>query len=306
MKVNVRELSAKQIKRIEKRMRPGGEAENASQSGFLARREGLIDVIERDERTLAELKITPEQIGDRLESLISQAYRIINLSLRGRVYLTEREVDSMECRGPGVLVEGKFLVAGVAYCGWQECPFESRQGEPCSDMIGSSVDYWIENIVNGRKIEFPGLAIHLIRAHHFFEGSVEYRVDPVEVTLALELEPGKDYSLISESELVWVYAGSTSEGLERLERDGWSRHWSTNESYEDVYRNPDEIAILDDQICFYLRDDRCVSVARSDHFLERAPIIREAEWECREIPKGVQGWIRRERSYVPAQGYEKP
>ena len=56
------------------------------------------------------------------------------------------------------------------------------------------MDCLLQNIDNGLRLFFPGLIIHLIREHNFFEGSLKYRVEPEQIIKLLELEPGHDYT----------------------------------------------------------------------------------------------------------------
>ena len=306
MGIYVRELSSEQIKRIEERMRPGA----MSESGFLGSSDKLIDVVERDERTLKQLGISPKQIADRLESLIRQARRIIELTSRGKLDIELRERKSKVPRRravmmipeePGILVEGKFFVSWRSYGGWQDCPFENLQGEPCPVMSYSTTDFKIEDANKRVRLDFPGLAIHLIRDHHFFEGSVKYRVDPAQAVMILELEPGKDHPPRWETEFVWREGSRTSAGLEKLERDNWKGY----ESFREIVDSPEEIVNLGDQVWLYLRGDMCVCVARSDYCLPQPLTLQGAEWERKEILQGVSGWKRVEHSYVVAQGYER-
>jgi len=85
------------------------------------------------------------------------------------------------------LVNDKFLVISMGTNGYQSCPFDNCTGR-------GSLDYSIINIQNNISMKFSDLTIHLIRDHEFFEGSVEYRVDPISAIRCLDLSPGIDYS----------------------------------------------------------------------------------------------------------------
>jgi|GEM_PF-2048463 len=346
MGIYVRELASEQIKRIEERMRP----EALSESGFLSPQESLIDVIESDERTLDRLGITPKQIGDRLESLIQQAFRIRELDSRGRVrkswlshftslvlqiyrvfimltLTTIFKVDLIYRTASlryiltrlvippkrDVLVEGKFLVSSVSYCGWQDCPFENSQGEPCQEIIYSTTDFSIKNTINQQSIDFPGLAIHLIRDHHFFEGSVKYRVDPEKAIGVLGIKPGVDYAPKYLTEHLWEKDWTASDRWERAERDNLRE----SEHFDEIVTAASEIITLGEQVWIYISGDKCTSVARSDYRLRKPvtiqgadlqpEVIMESELRMKRtlgIPKGITVWNRVKWSYVAAEGYE--
>ncbi|MFX0091869.1 MAG: hypothetical protein ACFFBD_08920 [Candidatus Hodarchaeota archaeon] len=153
---------SQEYKEIQERMRPG----NCSISGFLDKDEDLREVVLRDNKTLEMLNITHNQIADKLESLVT---------------IAQKKWDM----GEEAIVEGKFKIEGRFYRGWQECPFYTFL-KTCPQI---TKDFAIENITTGQKIRFSELIIHLIRDHHFFEGNVYYRLDPVEAIKCLELEP---------------------------------------------------------------------------------------------------------------------
>ena len=48
-------------------------------------------------------------------------------------------------------------------------------------------DFAIVNGVTGLRFAFPILALHMIADHHFFEGNVQYRVDPEAAARTLDL-----------------------------------------------------------------------------------------------------------------------
>jgi hypothetical protein len=157
-------------------MRPG----RFSDAGFLANHERLVDVIAHDMQVVAGLSVTPEQIGDCLQSIADDAFG----TERERVARLNRLVSP-----PGVLVRGRYRVVGTAYLGEQTCPFEDDHGKPCEDLTYACFDFALRDIETGMELSFPGLAIHLIRDHHFFEGTVPYRVDPARAVAILGLCP---------------------------------------------------------------------------------------------------------------------
>jgi hypothetical protein len=176
-RILVQDLPTDAIRRIEERMRPGG----ASHAGFLAVGESLSQVVQRDENTLARVGVTPEQLVSHLRTILEEA--------RDRFLANGR-------KGPrgGIVVRDRYHVYGfdVVVLGHQECPFEDLSGKPCNGHTEDcyrygAQDFAVVNSVNGLKFGFPVLALHLVGDHHFFEGSVEYRVDPLLAARALDL-----------------------------------------------------------------------------------------------------------------------
>jgi hypothetical protein len=80
------------------------------------------------------------------------------------------------------LVDGEFQVFIQQYKGLQECPWG------CEYDLRSSFEFVILNRQSGEYITAPGLIVHLIHAHQFFEGlESPYRVDPAKVVHVLGL-----------------------------------------------------------------------------------------------------------------------
>ena len=98
--------------------------------------------------------------------------------------------------GPGLIVEEGFHVHGAQSRGWQECPLGNLSRPP-----HASRNYWIASCSDHLKL--PGLAIHLIREHSFFEGDVPYRVDPLHAVQVLGLKSGEDYTPPWRTEPAW-------------------------------------------------------------------------------------------------------
>jgi hypothetical protein len=157
------------IEELETRMRPG----QLSQTGFLGPKERLSDVLSSDAKTLQELGLTYEQLATALEELIEKAD---------------------ERRGRPVNYKGKFIVQVEAYTGFQICPFtpDPHSGQCTADggVRFGSLDWKVRNLVTGKEMRGPGLIVHLVRAHHFFEGfESPHRVDPRQLASLLELGP---------------------------------------------------------------------------------------------------------------------
>lgn len=157
-------------------MRPGG----LSVAGFLDEHESLLEVIRRDESTLSGLGIEPEQIAEHLIELLVAA---------------NEEFQALDSRVPpnGLIVNGRYHVYGfdVTVRRFPVCPFETDDGEPCDGHRScdqfTAHDFAIVNGVTGLRFGFPILALHMIADHHFFEGNVQYRVDPEAAARTLDL-----------------------------------------------------------------------------------------------------------------------
>jgi hypothetical protein len=138
-------------------MRPGA----FSRTGFLGQHERLSDVIAADAETLQKLKLSYEAIASRLDALIAAA----KASPANRASLGE-----LECRVQ--------IYQGFQICPWAPVPARAQ----CSAGQGvrhGSIDWSIVNLRTGEEVKGPGLVVHLIRDHHFFEGVMSpNRVDP--------------------------------------------------------------------------------------------------------------------------------
>jgi hypothetical protein len=170
------ELSSETICRIERRMRPGG----FSVAGFLDEEESLLDVVRRDEETLAALGIEPKRIADRLLELLVAANE-------------DFQAENNRVPTNGLIVNGRYHIYGfdVTVRRFPTCPFESDDGQLCDGHRAceqfTAHDFAIVNGITGLRFGFPILALHMITDHHFFEGNVQYRVDPVMAARTLDL-----------------------------------------------------------------------------------------------------------------------
>jgi len=152
------------IEELENRMRPGV----FSQGGFLGENESLPEVMARDGQTLRELGLTHEELAARLDGLLKAASSSPRRSAR----------------------VGHLHVRLEVFTGFQICPWAPNvhRGQ-CT--AGGGVDYgsmeWrIRNLETGEELRGPGLAVHLIRDHHFFEGrDSPFRVDPARLARIL-------------------------------------------------------------------------------------------------------------------------
>jgi hypothetical protein len=152
-------------------MRPGA----FSQRGFLGAHERLADVLARDAEEMRSIGVTFEQLGARLEEAIAAAE-----SVRAR---RARVGDRLD-----VSVE---VYRGFQMCPWSPAP-DAHQCTAGGGVRFASLDWRIRNRRSGREMRGPGLAVHLIRDHHFFEGlESPYRIDPSALVGLLDLTPAR-------------------------------------------------------------------------------------------------------------------
>ena len=152
---------------VEARMRPG----NYSQSGFLGHNESLVEVLQNDARELAELGVEASELSAALGRLLETAI------------VARRSVTRV----------GHHDVRIRQYKGFQICPFAPEPFEnPCpggGTKLGS-IDWEIRNNRRSFRLSGPGLIVHLISIHSFFEGlESPYRVAPRALAELLELGP---------------------------------------------------------------------------------------------------------------------
>jgi len=150
---------------VEARMRPG----NYSQSGFLGPSESLLEVLERDSDELGELGVEASVLAKRLGEILETALA------------TKHTVTRV----------GHYDVRIRRYKGSQICPFAPQPFEnPCpgGGTKFGSIDWDIMNKNSSVRLSGPGLIVHLIGLHSFFEGlQSPYRVPPRALAQLLEL-----------------------------------------------------------------------------------------------------------------------
>jgi hypothetical protein len=261
-------LSEQRIAQIEASMRPG----EASLSGFLAPGERLADVIARDERTCAERRIAPEQIADRLESLIGRAVS---------------GCDGADALDKGLVADG-FRIGGVQYRGYQRCPFVDDGGRPCEGSSFSSGDYRIEDVASGRTLRLGGLLIHLVRDHHFFEGSVEYRLAPAEAIDVLALEPGVDYAPRWVRETRWTCRVGIDLPYEAAKKEL---------GFDLSIERAREVFEVAPGVTIYWIGAHCIAIATRAHTV-RDLVINGIAWDERPIPRGTYACFPVERARI--------
>jgi len=141
-----------------------------SMKGFLGAGEKLMEVIAHDSDTLKKLDLDYEDLAGGLESLLNVA-------------IESRKEE---------LIIGLFEIRIKKFRGYQLCPWSQEQDKKQCTIGGrvqyGSLDWEIKNRKINLLLSGPGLIVHLIRDHHFFEGLASpYRVDPLQLAKLLEL-----------------------------------------------------------------------------------------------------------------------
>jgi hypothetical protein len=162
-----REPSAVPIGELERRMRPGG----FSQVGFLDQRERLEDVLAMDRQTMLGLGLDFARLAAGLDELLDAA-----------------ESSPRRATRIGKLDVSVDLTTGFQICPWSPDPHRGQ----CTAGGGvrhASLTWKIRNRTTGDELRGPGLIVHLIRDHGFFEGrGSPSRVDPRRLAELLELD----------------------------------------------------------------------------------------------------------------------
>ena len=182
------------IEELEKRMRLG----NYSEVGFLGKEESLLDVVHTDEETIRKLGVTHVQIADRLEYFIlryvqgNADFFNPNKRLTGQKLVDAYETFEME----GIDVDQLYQIVGHTRRGYQLCPW-GDDTEPTTKIYlipgghhpYSNLEITVKNNKSDESLSFPGLIVHLIKDHHFYEGKQSsYRVDPENAVRVLDIK----------------------------------------------------------------------------------------------------------------------
>lgn len=180
-------------KSLEDKLRPGAY----SQVGFLGETESLEQVLAQDEQTLNLLGITCENLAAELEKIISEIWKNElerppsqsqehDASLdwyskaRNKTFPPIFSLENLPDPNIGALF-GNYQVFFLAFMGLQNCPWDCKV-----EHSWGFLDFLLINRQSGAYVFAPGLIIHLIRAHHFFEGKQSlYRVEPSKLAKVL-------------------------------------------------------------------------------------------------------------------------
>ncbi len=156
------------ILELEARMRPGA----SSLAGFLGPHESLVEVLKQDDAAVVSHGLTHNALASALETVLRRAVAAKDSS--------GRPLRHWEVVGPVEVHTQNWL--GNQNCPWPEC------FTPIG-IWGSSMDWVIRRQDGSGQIAGPGLIVHLIREHHFYEGhGSPYRVDPIVLARTLTVK----------------------------------------------------------------------------------------------------------------------
>jgi hypothetical protein len=174
---------------FENRFKPG----RMSVEGFMGEDESLDEIIADDSATLERLGITYDQIADRIEYFIKNEWRYafgeatrgMELKEKNKLILARKMRFNDEESYMETMLDDHYIINRWQYKGFQGCPWCDYVNLVCGS------DYAVENTDLKERITFPGLIVHLIREHHFFEGKgTSHRVDPEDAVRVLEIDIG--------------------------------------------------------------------------------------------------------------------
>ena len=171
------------IAELESRMQPNAW----SIGGFLGSSESLESVIHEDAQTLDRLGVSYDILASTLQDLLSKASKgggrgHLQFSARSPENLPRFSLNNLPIQNAG-FTQDAVQVFITGFMGKQDCPWE------CENPELSSIDFLCLNRLTGEWMVGPGMIVHLIRNHHFFEGhGSPYRVDPEKLIRILRLE----------------------------------------------------------------------------------------------------------------------
>jgi hypothetical protein len=159
------EVAGRPIADLEKDMRPGA----LSKKGFLGKDERLLEVLAADNAYV---------VGKRG---LSHQGLARHLHLLGAVAVKHAATGPLVIRYHGK----RYRLRAQCFLGYQDSPFE--------DGTRASCDATVENLDNGKKIEYSLLVPFMIERYGFYEGKgTPYRVEPAKVLEVLDfLKPAR-------------------------------------------------------------------------------------------------------------------
>jgi hypothetical protein len=162
----LKEINGRTIGDLEHDMRPGANAKAGSDKGFLGDRERLLKVMATDNETVVQR--------------LKQTHQTLAIHLLAAAAIGE------ETKGGPFRYCGRRFKVTVRYSrGFQLSPFH--------DDAKTNADATIENLDNGKKLDYSLLVPLMIERYGFYEGKgTPYRVDPERIVEVLDfLKEGK-------------------------------------------------------------------------------------------------------------------
>lgn len=136
------------------------EVGKITKDGFLGSDSRHIhDIIAADQRVLSEMDVTAEEIADKLQLFIEKG---------------KKELE-------GIADAGDYTVQIQWSRGLLPCPFKERG-------LHHKIIATVKAKKSGKQIQYSQLNVHMIRQHHFFEGTGSFfRLEPQVLAHFLEL-----------------------------------------------------------------------------------------------------------------------
>lgn len=142
------------IAELEQGMHPSTQPWAAMESVYLAAGESLLEVLAKDNDFVLSQGLTHQELAEALRGAWKLAF--------SPTYPKEIEYQGERY---GIFRQGTVSFAT----------------SPFWDDVSSNEDLVLTHKTTGKKISFGGLLIHLINAYGFYEGSVEYRIEPADI-----------------------------------------------------------------------------------------------------------------------------
>ena len=123
-----------------------------SQNGMLGKDEKLIEVLEQDEKTLLELGITHQQIGDVLQNIEKASSGEWNLNWHN-------------------ILDGRYQVRAIVWMGSQQSPFQHDNDKNYYGFRTGDRDIIVKRTSDNKEFQYGSLLAHMIKYNGFFEGN---------------------------------------------------------------------------------------------------------------------------------------
>ena len=106
----------------------------------------------------------------------------------------------------------KLMVMSVTWGGAAICPFKADDNRAYHGYEYGSRDYCVYNTEDDEVVMFNDLNLHMAEHHSFWEGSTNYRLDPIKVVDCLRLRRDSVSKGDTISKTVWSYTAASGAG----------------------------------------------------------------------------------------------
>lgn len=179
---DLKKLNGVEISKIEYRARPGGWAS----SGFLGREDSLLEVLQKDWKTVDALGTTHIELADHLKSIWDIAVKNYENSGKSE-NLISYNFDKLKINTMNKLDAIQLFKATIGFsCGMQGDIFYNDTKFNENEFLGWAGESWngdlrLTNPKNNEAILVGEGVINYIRKYGFYEGGEKnlYRIDPI-------------------------------------------------------------------------------------------------------------------------------